>query len=852
MKKIILLLFGIAIAISSFSQEYEITGKITKETGEVVQGATVTIKGTNISTISDVDGKYKLNVRDNDILIVTYMGLTPEEVVVASLTQVIVGKSNVVDIVMKEEFNIFDMSLEELMSLKVTTVSKKEETITETPQTVIVVTKEDLQKRGYTDIEQVFHDLPGFDISRGTGTEYSNIYQRGYRSNNTNRTLLLVDGVEENDLWSNSAWISLQHSLSNIERIEVIYGPASTVYGPNAFLGVVNIITKDAETIISDNKHFGINAQGVYGSWNSWYSDITAATKIKDFSLVLTSRFYQSEMQDMSNYDDWDYDLNDYDLNYYKEILGIEDDALAQLAKDYDMQGYYNDPVLDGIPPQYSNDKKDWYVNAKVEISDFTFGTQFYRNIEGYGTWYRDDYELGPKNGGSWGPLNSFAYAKYDKKLGTKLTLTSTSTFKVHQLKGNSNEEFYYTGYLNGGLGLSNLLETSDSTFTWNTDTQQLDTSVSTSDPNPYWWHAWYNTYSEQFRTEVKLLMNFNEKFSVVSGLEYRRSHIQGNYIYGYTDAPEETANPVIVPGGNHFAIMDIGFFTQANYYIMDNLNLVLGARADYNKSRVTGGYGMVFNPKAALVFTPGNFIMKVIYSEAIKDATSWDKYGTTPGRLLNNPELEPEKVKNTEFSAGWKINSNMYLDIAMYNANYSNVIGTADVSFVNESGETVETTQHQAIGQFQIQGAQSTFTYKYGNYSAYANYTFTNPISIQEDGSEIRIGDISSHRANVGVNAIFIRKLNVNLRANWVGERLTGAETTISSNPVNSVDAYFTLNGAITYNIYKDIFAQISVFNILDSEYFHPGVRSANGGYYASVMPQLGRSIMGKIYLNF
>ena len=80
---------------------------------------------------------------------------------------------------------ILSLSLEELLKVKISSVSKNAENILETPQTVIVITKEQIKCRAYVDLEQLFHDLPGFDISRGNGTQYSQIYQRGYRSNNT-------------------------------------------------------------------------------------------------------------------------------------------------------------------------------------------------------------------------------------------------------------------------------------------------------------------------------------------------------------------------------------------------------------------------------------------------------------------------------------------------------------------------------------------------------------------------------------------------------------------------------------------------------------------------------------------
>ena len=70
----------------------------------------------------------------------------------------------------------------ELAREGVSSVSKMTESVPEAPATVIVVTGEQIRQRGYQDLEEVLHDLPGFDISRINGQSYSNIYQRGYRS----------------------------------------------------------------------------------------------------------------------------------------------------------------------------------------------------------------------------------------------------------------------------------------------------------------------------------------------------------------------------------------------------------------------------------------------------------------------------------------------------------------------------------------------------------------------------------------------------------------------------------------------------------------------------------------------
>jgi len=731
---------------------------------------------------------------------------------------------------------LLDMSLEELMNQEIYSVSKSADNVLEAPQTVIIISAEEIQRRGYVDLEQLFHDLPGFDISRGNGTQYSQVYQRGYRTNNTEKTSFQIDGVEENDLWSGSVWLSRQYPLSNIKRVEIIYGPSATIYGANAFLGVVNIVTKDAKDITGNDKNIGVNAESCYGSWNTWYSDVSFAARYKQFSIIATGRIYQSDEMDLSNFEDWDYDITNYDLNHYRNILNTQDDNIAQMAMDLDNQAYYNDSELSGKLPSYSNNTNDYLFNVKIKLSDFTFGIQHFRRDEGYGAWYRDDYELGPEHGGRWVPENTFVYGKYEKNITDKLMITSKSTFKEHQLTGDC-EEYFYVGYLNGGYGLSRL--TNDA----GTMLPENEMSV------PYWWHAWYHTYSQQFRTALSLIYNPFNKLNIVSGVEYRSSYIQGNYIYGEERIPEETAPSLSVDGGNHFFSRDFGFFTQVKYSPFNRLNIVAGGRIDNNKIRITGGYGTQINPKFAVIYTPSDFIIKGIYSEAFMDAGYWTKFGTTPGRLLNNPTLEPEKVRNSEVSIGWKINDFFYAEALGYNSNYQGAVGTQTVIYV-EDGVTIETTQHQPIGRLSIQGVQARLNFKYNKYSAYTNYTFSNPYKIEEN-EKIRVGDIASHQINIGANALYFRKLNINLRANIVGEKPTGENTTVSSNPLNKIDAYYVLNGAISYTVYKRISLQLSVNNILDQKYYHPGVRNADGDYYSIQMPQNERNFMGKLIIE-
>lgn len=707
--------------------------------------------------------------------------------------------------------DIYDLSLEELMNIKVTSVSKMSESVMEAPQTVIVISEDDIRKRGYTDLEQILHDLPGFDISRSAGCEYSHVYQRGYRSNNTDRTMIMIDGVEQNDLWSSSAWIARQYPISNIKRVEVVYGPASTVYGANAFLGVINVITKEDDDILKDKKYFGVSAQAGYGTWNTKYADVNILNKYKDISLNITGRYFQSDNMDLSKYEFWDFDLSKYDIAFYKTLLGTENNDTALMAKNFDEKGY----LVDGKKHTYENKSDNYFINAKLTIKDFSITFQNWRRADQYGAWYNDIYEFG-----SWVPSHTYLYSKYETKISDKFTIANYNTFKINRLEGTPNKDYWFVGYVNGGLSLANLSDTNK------------------NNDQSYWYTSHYGAYSQQFRSEVKTIYEINSKFNITSGIEYRQSLIQGNYLVSVENDPEENAATPNVKGGNHFYSRDIGLYAQLNYKPIEDLSVVLGGRYDNNRIRINGGYGSVFNPKIAIVYSPSNFIFKAIYSEAFKDADNLFKYSTTTKREPN-PGLQPEKVKNAELSAGYQFNKNLFFDVTAYDANYSNIM--SEVAIGNGK------IQSQAIGKLHIQGIQSRINFKYRNYSAFAYFTYTNPYNTEND-KKIRIGDIADFSVVGGGDATFFKKLTVSLTGNYIGEKPTGKNTTVSTNPNTSIDEYFILNGALTYLIYKGITGQIVVNNITNLEYFDPGIRTADGSYYSAKIPQNERSFMFKL----
>ena len=131
---------------------------------------------------------------------------------------------------------------------------------------VTVITKEDIAAKQQTSVEEVLKDVPGVDVaSTGSPGSQSSIFLRGADSKNT---LILVDGVMFNDPADPQRSADLANlTTDNIERIEVIQGPMSALYGSNATGGVVNIITRKGTGVPTGS--FGMEG-GAYNTWKEY------------------------------------------------------------------------------------------------------------------------------------------------------------------------------------------------------------------------------------------------------------------------------------------------------------------------------------------------------------------------------------------------------------------------------------------------------------------------------------------------------------------------------------------------------------------------------------------------------
>ncbi|MGR3177449.1 MAG: TonB-dependent receptor plug domain-containing protein [Candidatus Anammoxibacter sp.] len=172
----------------------------------------------------------------------------------------------------------------------VSIATKSKQKVSNASSIVTVITAEEIENMGFRDLDDLLNFIPGFetvrDVNHGNATA---IVVRGRLTSQSESVLVLFDGIPLNDLYSGGiSIINRMVALENVERVEIIRGPGSAVYGANAVMGVINIIPKNAD---SQDHLLNVNAQ--YGSFEAKKFNLSLSKKIKkNLSFYLFGQFY--------------------------------------------------------------------------------------------------------------------------------------------------------------------------------------------------------------------------------------------------------------------------------------------------------------------------------------------------------------------------------------------------------------------------------------------------------------------------------------------------------------------------------------------------------------------------------
>ncbi|RKD92035.1 TonB-linked SusC/RagA family outer membrane protein [Mangrovibacterium diazotrophicum] len=345
------LIFALLLVFSGFAQaQRSITGVVSeKDTGEPIPGAAVVVKGTTNGTSTDLDGKFSLQVSDGDVLQVSFVGFTLQEIPVNGQTTI--------SVLLEEEVALFD----EVVVVGYGVQKKKLVT-----GATVQVDGEDLQKRNTTNALQALQgQTSGVQISSTSGQpgEGLKVVVRGQGTIGNSGPLYIVDGVQTGDIsYLNNA---------DIESIDVLKDAASAaIYGSQAANGVILITTKTGKkgtAKISFDAYYGLqNVARKVDMLNS-----------KEYAVIMNEAainsgkapyFTPSELEAMGEGTDW-VDAMLYDnavtQNYTLGMTGGSDNSVYSMSLSYTGQ----EGIVGG--PEVSNyDRYNLRVNSEHKLYD--------------------------------------------------------------------------------------------------------------------------------------------------------------------------------------------------------------------------------------------------------------------------------------------------------------------------------------------------------------------------------------------------------------------------------------------------------------------------------------------------
>ncbi|HWD90755.1 MAG TPA: TonB-dependent receptor [Verrucomicrobiae bacterium] len=239
----------------------------------------------------------------------------------------------------KPPVDLTDLDLTTLMNIPIVTASKFEQKAAEAPASTTVITSEDIKRYGYRTLGDALSSVPGFYVSYDRNYQF--LGARGVNLGDYNsRILLLVNGHRINSDLTDGAFIDTAFilDLDLIDRIEIVRGPGSVLYGDNAFFGVINVITRHASQIN------GAEVSGSYGEFNTYQTRVSVGKVFTNgMELLLSGSISGSDGPENLFYPEYNTASQNNGVAH-----NLDDDAFRSAFgslhyKDFTLQGAFNE-----------------------------------------------------------------------------------------------------------------------------------------------------------------------------------------------------------------------------------------------------------------------------------------------------------------------------------------------------------------------------------------------------------------------------------------------------------------------------------------------------------------------------
>ena len=636
-------------------------------------------------------------------------------------------------------------SLEEVM---VTTATKTEKNIEGVSASIIVITEEEIQKTGASTLDKILEKVPSINAQYGrfphpSASSKASISLRGMGANGT---LILVDGKRLSGE-TESPYEMTRITASMIERIEIVKGSMSTLYGSDAIGGVINIITKKIDKNVSTlDLKYGSNGDGDAVNKNVNFTNRGSVDKLR-----------------------------------YKINTSIDDTTPYKVNKSYTQQAInpssgadLNGNSLDNISGNYDVTYKDEATVKTIGTRlEYDFSDNFTAGLDlSYFTEDREGQYLGNASATSGGLITNTPVNSEDKN--RRIDISSDFKYLIND-DLSMNTKVYRSYYKKRNY-------TDPLTFDGATNTKfSANVTIDT--------------------LESDLTYILNDSNIITTGLEYRKETRDSGAIN-----PDASSSEFITKVVNYKSL-----FIQDEIEISDTLNAIIGTRYDNISNadnKITLQAGLVkeiaedtsIRANYAQGYRTPDIAELYVVSMYYKGAK---RYGSEVINTIKTEsyDLKPEQSQTFELSL-----SNKYENLSSVFTIFNNKVkDKIDLVSYNDSSSSTKYYTSENIDQVDIKGAEVSFDYDLNkdiDLGLNATYLKTED---ESTGKELTYTpDIS---ASFSVNYKITNDLNTNLMLRYIGEQYSNSTNTEQTNNYTLVDlgAQYQINKNIEYYLGVD-----------------------------------------------
>ena len=695
----------------------------------------------------------------------------------------------------------------------VVTATRTERNPDDVPASITVITKEDIKKQNIQTVDEALAQVPGAFDRRGKGwaDTLASVNLRGFPGDGQKRTLILLDGQNVSTAYTNNVvWNSIP--VENIERIEVIRGPFSALYGGSAMGGVINIITKTPQKL-------EMLAQGGYGTYDAWTSYLGAGDRLWDKVSIQVG--FNSRIS----------------TGYPTSLV---QKTISSGAANPKVVGWQPTLTTTGTPTNTigntgDNNWKDYSFNGKIS------------------------WDIAPGHKVTFSTLQSwydYGYARYNSYLNNSATGARVTSGTVGLFGANTQFSSLTQGAFLSGDGQNQtqvynlnsehkLTETTkvkvhaglvNQPDNWYT-TPSSSSALTTFGGGP---GTVSSTPSQNWVGEVQVDQAIGQKQQLVGGLSYNAGWAR-NSQYNLYDwrSPSSYINFSSLGGGRD---SNIGAYLQDEIAWHPQFNTVLGVRLDrwetfggsYMKATGTPIVDLpsrdqtAVSPKLAALYRPWEWMTwKASVGRSFRAPNIYELYVTwqsSTGTLYkSNPDLKPETALS------WEIGTTLkpFKGTTFTATYFQNFVNDLIYRTTDPADPTGKTQNYFNAAKAQIRGVEIEINQKLWSWlEVFGNTTLVDPRIKENPYNPISVGKNLTYtprqQFNFGVTATYW-KVKANLSGRY-NSRLSSRDDNgdFVHGVYGAYDPFFTLDSKIIFSPVKYVDMSFAVDNILNREYYY------------------------------